>query len=225
MKTKIIFTALTLMLSASLALGQVTYDAKTSFGVLGGINFQNLNGKDASGDNLDYDMIIGYHVGLNVQIPLVPEFYFQPGLLFTTKGAKNTTGSVTSTYNISYLEMPLNFVYKGRLGNGYIILGFGPYVGYALMGKAKHEGGELSFERNIEFTNTVEVGDPLTTTYFKPLDLGGNLFFGYEMASGMFFQLNTQLGMLTINPEDKRFPANDLAVKNTGFGFSLGYRF
>jgi hypothetical protein len=42
-----------------------------------------------NGDMLENDMIVGYHVGFNVQIsPLVPEFYFQPGLLFSTKGAK-----------------------------------------------------------------------------------------------------------------------------------------
>jgi hypothetical protein len=225
MKTKIFSVALMLLLSATLTFAQSIQRTGPAFGLLGGVNFQNLNGKDINGDNLEYDMIVGYHIGANVQIPLVPEFYFQPGLLFSTKGAKTTTGPVTSTYNLSYIELPLNFVYKGLLGTGYVMVGFGPYVGYGIMGKAKHEGGSLSFEEDIEFTNTVEAGDPLTTTYFKPLDVGGNVFVGYEMAGGLFFQLNSQLGMLAINPEDNRFPANDLSIKNTGFGLSLGYRF
>jgi len=225
MKTRIFSVALMLLLSATLTFAQSTYRSGPVFGLLGGVNIQNLNGKDMNGDNLEYDMIVGYHLGANVQIPLVPEFYFQPGLLFSTKGAKTTNGLVTSTYNLSYLELPLNFVYKGLLGAGYVMVGFGPYVGYGIMGKAKHEGGSLSFENDIEFTNTVEAGDPLTTTYFKPLDVGGNVFVGYEMAGGLFFQLNAQLGMLAINPEDNRFPANDLSIKNTGFGLSLGYRF
>ena len=50
----------------------------------------------------------------------------------------------------------------------------------------------------------MEAGDPLTVPYFKAFDAGGNIFAGYEMASGIFFQLNTQFGMLKINPEDKR---------------------
>lgn len=225
MKIKIISVALMLLLSATISIAQITRSAGPAFGLLGGVNFQNLNGKDASGDNLENDMIIGYHVGANVQIPIAPEFFFQPGLLFSTKGAKVVTGPVTSTYNLSYVELPLNFVYKGLLGAGYVLVGFGPYVGYGIMGKAKHEGGSLAFENDIEFTNTVDAGDPLTTTYFKPLDVGGNVFAGYETAGGLFFQLNAQLGMLTINPEDNRFPANDLAIKNTGFGLSLGYRF
>jgi hypothetical protein len=225
MKTRIFSVALMLLLSATLTFAQSIQRTGPSFGLLGGVNFQNLNGKDAGGSTLENDMIIGYHLGANVQIPLVPEFYFQPGLLFSTKGAKSVTGPVTSTYNLSYLELPLNFVYKGLLGAGYVMIGFGPYVGYGIMGKAKHSGGLLSYEDDIVFTNTVEAGDPLATTYFKPLDVGGNLFAGYEMAGGLFFQLNTQLGLLTINPEDNRFPANDLAIKNTGFGLSLGYRF
>lgn len=225
MKIRIIVVALMLLLSATLTLAQSTPRTGTAFGLLGGVNFQNLNGKDANGDNLKNDMIIGYHIGLNVQLPLAPSFYLQPGLLFTTKGAKTETGPVTSTYNLSYMELPINFVYKGQLGNGYVMLGFGPYVGYAIMGKAKHEGGSLSYEGDIEFTNTIEAGDPLTTTYFKPLDVGGNIFAGYEMAGGLFFQLNAQLGMININPEDKRFSENELAIKNTGFGVSLGFRF
>ncbi len=225
MKIKIIFIALMLLLSATLTIAQSTQSARPAFGLLGGVNFQNLNGKDASGATLDNDMIIGYHIGTNVQIPIAPEFYFQPGLIFSTKGAKTVIGSATRTYNLSYIELPLNFVYKGLLGAGYVMVGFGPYVGYGIMGKAKYEGGSLSYEDDIEFTNTVDAGDPLTKTYFRPLDVGGNVFAGYEMAGGLFFQLNTQLGMLNINPEDNRVPANELAIKNTGFGLSLGYRF
>ena len=74
-------------------------------------------------------MIIGYHAGVNVQIPVASEFYFQPGLLFSTKGAKNVSGSVTNTTKLSYVELPLNMVYKGKLGNGFVMVGFGPYLG------------------------------------------------------------------------------------------------
>lgn len=222
MKIKIISIAIMLLLSVTITKAQST---GLGFGLLGGVNFQNLNGKDNNGDKLENDMIIGYHVGANVQIPLAPEFYFQPGLLFSTKGAKTSNDLVSATYNLSYIELPLNLVYKGLLGAGYVMVGFGPYVGYAIMGNAKYEGGSLTYDDKIEFTNTVEAGDPLTTTYFRPLDVGGNVFAGYEMAGGIFFQLNTQLGLLKINPEDKRITDNKQSVMNTGFGLSLGYRF
>jgi hypothetical protein len=225
MKTRLIIIAIALLFSTNLTFAQSAENAKVRFGVLGGINLQNFNGTDFSGDKLENDMVIGYHAGLNVQIPLVPEFYFQPGVLFTTKGSKNTSNSVTSTVNISYIEVPLNLVYKGLIGNGYVMLGFGPYVGYGIMGKAKYDDGSTSYKDDIVFKNVVESSDPLLTSYFKAFDAGGNIFAGYEMAGGLFVQLNTQFGMLKINPEDNRLGTNKTSIRNTGFGFSLGYRF
>lgn len=227
MKNKFLSIAIILMLTASLAIAQRPVGQRTAFGVLGGVNFQNINGKDFSGDKLENDMIIGYHAGLNIQIPIAPDFYFQPGLLFSTKGAKSVNDPVTRTINLSYIEVPLNLVYKGLLGNGYVMVGFGPYVGYAFMGREKIEGGgSASITNDIEFKNVIDANDPLTTTYFKALDAGANIFAGYELAGGLFFQLNTQLGFVKINPEDNRFTDdNKTALRNTGYGLSLGYRF
>jgi hypothetical protein len=222
MKLRHIYILAALLLSASLAMAQGTEKGNTSFGILGGVNFQNFNGKDYSGAKLEKDLIVGYHIGANVQIPIAPGFYFQPGLLFTTKGAKDTNGGQTSTYHLSYIELPLNLLYKALLGKGFIMLGIGPYVGYAISGKTKLEGGS---EAAIEFTNTIEAGDPYTTAYFKALDAGGNILAGYEMAGGVFLQLNAQLGLLEINPEDLRLSNDESIIKNTGFGLSIGYRF
>jgi hypothetical protein len=225
MKTKLISIVATILLSVSFLMVQGQDSPKSSFSVLGGINFQNLNGKDYNGDKLSNDMLMGFHAGVNLQIPIAPDFYFQPGLLFSTKGAKNTEGLIESTYNLSYIELPLNLLYKSLLGNGYVMVGFGPYLSYGIMGKAKQEGGGVSLESDIVFQNVVEVGDPLLATYFKPFDAGGNVFVGYQMAGGLFFQLNTQFGMLNIHPEDNRFPDNKIQIRNTGFGLSLGYSF
>ena len=227
MKTKLFSLIMILALSGSLAFAQSS--GKMSFGILGGVNFQNLNGKDASGDKLTNDMIVGYHAGVNVQIPIAPQFYFQPGLLYSTKGAKSTYSvlgtSFTSTTKLSYIELPLNLVYKALLGKGYFMLGFGPYVGYGFSGKVLTEGGSVSLDQKIKFKNVVETSDDMTVPYYKALDFGGNIFAGYELASGIFAQFNTQLGMVKINPEYKIAPDSKSSVKNTGFGLSLGYRF
>ncbi|MDP2723141.1 MAG: porin family protein [Bacteroidales bacterium] len=225
MKMKLIFLVVIGMLTASMATAQSTEKGKTTFGLLGGLNLQNLNAKDASGDKMENDLIPGFHVGVNVQIPIAPEFYFQPGLLFSTKGAKHTGDSFTTTTNISYIEMPLNLVYKAMLGRGYVMLGFGPYLGYGIGGKVKVEGGPVTIENDIEFKNVVEPDDDMLTPYYKAFDMGANIFAGYEMANGIFVQLNSQFGFLKINPEDKRIADNKSSIKNVGFGLSLGYRF
>ncbi len=212
------------LFSFSMVTAQMPTEQKISFGILGGLNLQNLNGKDLAGNDLNNDIIPAFHAGFNVQIPVAPQFLFQPGLLFSVKGAKNTETAVTNTVKLSYIELPLNVVYKGRLGNGHVLLGFGPYVGYGIGGTATLEGGSADAERDIEFKNVVELTDPLTTPYYRGLDAGGNILFGYEMLSGIFVHMNAQLGMIKINSEYKAFPDDESIVKNTGFGLSLGYR-
>jgi len=226
MKTKLFSLVMILTLTGSMAIAQSS--GTMSFGIKGGVNFQNLTGKDYSGDKLENDMLIGYHAGVDVQIPIAPQFYFQPGLLYSVKGAKNTTTVLgtdyVSTTKISYIEMPLNLVYKALLGKGYFMLGFGPYVGYGFGGKVLTEGGSISTDQKIKFQNVVETGDDPTVPYYKAFDIGGNIFAGYELANGIFFQFNTQLGMVKINPEYKILTDDKSVVKNTGFGLSLGYR-
>lgn len=224
MKTRLFFLLMILFLSGSYTIAQIADNSKMSFGILGGVNFQNLNGKDFDGSKLTNKMILGYHAGVNVQIPIAPEFYFQPGLLLSTKGAKKTIGSETNTIKLTYIEVPLNFVYKGALSNGFVMVGFGPYFGYGIGGKELTKGGSASLDRKIKFKKVVELNDPETVAYFKAFDAGANIFAGYEMASGIFVQLNTQFGMVKINPEYKQFPDDKSSIKNTGFGLSLGYR-
>jgi hypothetical protein len=226
MKTKLFSLILILALSSSMAFAQESADAKTVIAIIGGVNFQNLNGEDMNGDKIANDILTGFHVGLNAQIPVAPEFYFQPGLMFSTKGAKMTEGYFSDSYQLSYIELPLNFVYKALVGNGYFLLGFGPYVAYGVGGTATYTGGPVSVETDIEFKNEVDSGDPLTTAYVKPFDAGANLFFGYELPAGLFLQLNTQLGLLDINPENNRiFGDGESTLRNTGYGLSLGFRF
>ncbi len=196
---------------------------KTRFAVLGGVNFQTINGKDGNGDILKNKILTGFHIGCNVQIPVAPEFYFQPGIMYSTKGARVTSNyAVASNYKLSYLEVPMNFVYRGALGKGFVLVGFGPYIGYGIGGRTT--SGTSS--RKIQFKNSIDASDSSSNIpYSKAFDAGANVFAGYEMAGGLFFQLNTQLGMLKINPENKAYPNDKTAMKNTGFGFSLGYRF
>jgi hypothetical protein len=205
-----------------LVLGSAVTAQEIRPGILGGINFQNLNGEDETGDKLENELIIGFHAGVNVLIPISPEIFFQPGVLFSTKGAKVNDILVDVSYKLSYIELPLNIVYRGQLGNNFVLLGFGPYLGYAV-------GGNLLLEddikRKIEFKNVIEPGDPVLTPYLKSFDAGANIFAGYELENGFFFQLNAQLGLMNINPEDNRDQNEDGTLKNTGFGLSLGYRF
>ena len=201
----------------------------TTFGLRGGVNFQNINGKDENGDKLENQILTGFNIGINAEIPVGIDFYFQPGLLYTIKGAKSEEVIFGETINgkmkISYLELPLNFLYKPLLGTGHLILGFGPYVALGVSGKATYEGGGSSVSSDIKFKNKVMNTDPDDVVYIRPLEAGAGLLAGYEFGNRVSFQLNTQLGLTKINPEYEGATDDKTSAKHTGFGLSLGFRF
>jgi hypothetical protein len=217
MKKKMIIAAIAgIMTGAAYGQNMVKETGRTSFGIRAGVNFQNINGKDAAGNNLKNDLLTGFNAGINAEIPLSSGFYLQPGALYSTKGAKLNDGN---KLKLSYIEVPVNFVYKPLLGSGNMLLGFGPYVGFGINGKVESPNGSseaVKFSKDYDATS----GSP----QFKRFDAGGNLLAGYEFANHVSFQLNAQLGLADIHPTTTA--ANDKTkLKNTGFGLSLGYRF
>jgi hypothetical protein len=218
MKTKICALAL----AATALVSNARAQESTTFGLRAGVNFQNINGKDFEGDKIeDNKLKTGFHIGVNAEIPVAPEFYIQPGVLFSTKGTKDDANK--AKWNTSYIEVPINFLFKPELGGGKLLLGVGPYVAFAVGGKVDPDNGDdvdIEFEKEItgaQFLN----GKP----YLKRFDAGGNLLAGYEFSNKFSFQLNAQLGLVNINPEIEGVSNDKTKWKNTGFGVSLGYRF
>ena len=197
---------------------------RTTFGVRAGVNFQNITGKYGNGGKMKNDLIPGFNVGVNAEIPIAKDFYVQPGLLLTTRGAKYDVASqpYDQTVHLVYLELPANLVYKPMLGTGRLIAGFGPYIDFGLGGKIKYSGEGAPADRTVKFSNTQS--DPAHNVYYRRVGAGANLLFGYEFANKLSFQLNTQLGLTNINPKDNTVNS-DATAKHVGFGVSAGYRF
>lgn len=198
------------------------------FAILGGINLTDLKDKQLEGGSISQNLNFGYngyHVGVNVQIPVITKILLQPGLLISQKMTRDQMISSTLDYRISYIEFPLNFVYKASSGIGHFMFGLGPYISYGVSGKAIYDDNSKKTISKIEFKNEINANDPSNVYYMRPFDAGGNLFLGYELAEGFFMQLNIELGLVNIHPEDNRFPDDNSNVKNSGFGISAGYRF
>lgn len=222
MKSKVLLLALATTAFA------LTSEAQVSFGLRAGVNLQNVNGKFPSGDDLKNDLKAGFHAGVNVEVLIAPQFYIQPGVLFSSKGAKgeNASSNKEIKLSLSYVEVPINLLFKPALGPGKLLLGFGPYVAYAIGGSAKtgDNDTDIEFEKDVTATE-YSAGYVSGTYYYKRLDVGGNLLFGYELAKKISFQLNAQLGMSKINAELNDYSDDQGKAKNTGFGISVGYRF
>ena len=106
MKKKILFlTALT-----ALAAGQIMAqtneptatttigDSRLSWGIRAGVDWNNINGKYENGTKMKNDLLTGFHAGVNVEMPIAPEFYLQPGVLFRTSGSKLDNNALNQTY-------------------------------------------------------------------------------------------------------------------------------
>lgn len=228
MKSTLILIA-TIMLTTCFAHAQTNKMSGISVGLRGGINFQTINGKKSNGDKLTNDILSGFNAGINLEIPIGLSFSVQPGILFSTKGAKTKEvvlgQDIKSTIKISYVEIPLNFLFKPSLGTSHLLLGFGPYIAFGVGGKATYDALGIKRNENVRFKNDVKLTDPDEVTYFKSLDAGANLLAGYEFNNKVSFQLNAQLGLTNINPTYQGVSSNKSTAKNTGFGLSLGYRF
>jgi hypothetical protein len=188
----------------------------TTFGITGGVNWNNINGKTSTGDNLNNKLKTGFNGGINVELPLSNGFYLQPGVEYSQKGSELSNGNKLT---LSYVDIPVNFIYKPALGMGSMLLGFGPYVGFGINGNVKSPNDT---ERKVTFSNNYSVSEA-EDLQFKKLDAGANFMIGYEFKSKLSAAVKAQLGLIDINP-DTNVPGDKTRYRNTGFGLSLGYR-
>jgi Outer membrane protein beta-barrel domain len=200
-------------------------DTGIHFGILGGGGIQTLTGTDYWGVKLDNKFTPGFHVGGNVIFSIFPDFWIQPGILFSVKGARQNiiTDDITKTVSLSYVEVPLYLLYRPQLGNGHLLLGLGPYGGYGVFGRERVKSGTITTELIVKYLTDASE-QPTTYVYYRGLDAGANIFFGYEFYNSILLQLNGQMGLLKVN-SDYGLPNDKTSKKNFGFGLSVGYRF
>ena len=145
----------------------------------------------------------GVHFGFMADLPFSSgsHFYFQPSVLFYNKGRNYKSSSTDTTvmvkrsqlpdsivntvyyqtrkYFVNYIDIPLNIVYKLRLGNkAKFILGGGPYVSFFYNGFDRKlyiiEGLSVVTDEN----NDLPVGNGRGK--YSTLDYGVNGLAGFE---------------------------------------------
>ncbi len=227
---RVLLSVVVLALSGITAQAQnartIANSSGTTFGLKAGINFQNIYGDDEDGNKLDGSLAMKWNAGVNAEIPVATDFYFQPGLTIGTKGAKFKLGANNVALNLYYLDIPMNFIYKPLVGNGHVMLGFGPYIGFGIGGKIILENGNNDIESDVEYRNKVSIAEQASaTTFYKRMDAGANILAGYEFSNRISFQVNSQIGLANISPEYEGVSSSKEKTKHIGFGLSLGYRF
>jgi hypothetical protein len=197
---------------AALMIAGITF-GQTKFGIVAGPNFSSATVKNAAGNKETGDLVVGVRAGVTADLSLADEFYIGTGLLYAGKGNKTNDNLKTT---LSYLQLPINFLFKPEVGNGWLNLGAGPYVAYGLGGKHKGTVGNVSAEWKAFDDESNIIGGKL-----KRFDAGLGIVAGYEMKAGLYMGINADLGL--VNAYDNT--DNDRSWKNTSFGVSLGYKF
>jgi len=191
-----------------------------------GVNFAKTT-YDAVGFTSDFDLKrrIGFRAGALVHLPVYKGFYVEPGLFFSMKGFREdfveTVSGVPVAYkasfNINYLEIPLNLGFRCRLGKaGALFASAGPYLSYALGG---NRTAKITVMGNMveELNDDMPFGDGVYDV--EPVDIGFNFSIGYKSPIGLYIRGQYGLGLGNLS-NDSYF-----SVKNRVMSVSMGYAF
>ena len=192
--------------------------AQVRFGARAGFNLSTF-----SGDVPDASFKPGFQIGVVADCPLSEAFAIQSGLLFSTQGAKFkylednshydsdetyviNVSSVNETYNLNYLQIPINAQYKFDLSSAKLLLQAGPYLGYGIGGKYKMEAGGESISTDVKF------GDDGMSAFEIGLGLGAGVEFGNIQAG-----IGYNFGLTSLTKW--------VSMKNGGLAVTITYLF
>jgi outer membrane protein OmpA-like peptidoglycan-associated protein len=143
----------------------------------------------------------GFQLGVLAEIPIGHQFFFQPGINYSSKG--NTyerfydTSQVQSdtlynqhTLNLNYVEIPLYLTYKIPLSRNkpdHFFLSAGPYFAFIFSASKPYQNRVKFFGDNDYTYNSgtedLEVGN--APDKYKTLDVGINVKAGFELGNVM----------------------------------------
>jgi len=209
--------------------------AQTKIGVNAGVSFSNVVMKDFNGDKMETNSKPGIQLGLTVDIPITGDFYVQPAAIYANRGFKqkeNGFYGLATNFDVraNYIEVPVSLLYKPAIGIGNLMIGAGPYIGYATGGTWKSDNniliGDIMTENTgkVDFINNRKEGEFGNYIYGKPLDYGLKFSFGYEFIQQVSILFNAQIGLADLYP-DYDGVKRSYKTTNKSFGFLLAYTF
>lgn len=209
-------------------------DAQTKFGITAGVSFSNVIEKAENGDKASTQSLPGLRIGLTADVHLAGDLYAQPALLYARKGFKQESGGFYGSatnfqVGADYIELPVTFLYKPKLGMGSLLLGAGPYLAYGTGGSWKSDSdillGDISMsgKGNVAFRNDGSVRNDSEYTYGRPFDYGFNATLGYEFQERFSLQVTGMVGIANLVPHFNSYEQGG-SLKNKGLGISIGYK-
>jgi Outer membrane protein beta-barrel domain len=143
-------------------------DTPARFGIKGGLNYSNLDIRDATNSS----WLIGFNLGIFTKLPFTNFIAIQPELYYTSKGSNVTYQNLfvdgTARFNFNYLEVPVLIVLNPI---SIVNIHFGPYFSYLLNGIVVNTSSTNLFN----FENNISADD------FSRFDAGGVVGIGIDL--------------------------------------------
>jgi hypothetical protein len=147
----------------------------------GGLNFSSIGGENSE----DAKIKPGFHLGIFGSMPITKTYSLKSGLSFSLKGARTTTDSQITNYNLHYLDIPI-LARKNILP--YVNLIAGPQISYLLGSRTRiKDNGQILIEGSTEG--------------LYRLDLGIHLGADYDMQNQLSVGLGFDWGLLSLDKE------------------------
>lgn len=168
--------------------------AQVRLGVKGALNLANLSAEGTTASKA----LLAPQAGIVLYSSLENPLFFQTGLLYNVKGAKDSESGVDVQINYSFLELPVNVGFQIPVTSSIKVSPYaGAYVGYAFKGTAKIGG--LSFD--IFDTDLGDIGEEEFDA--KRMDFGANIGVGLHFNNRIILsgQYSHGLANLSSDPD------------------------
>lgn len=225
-KLKLSITMRKLLLCAAMIAGTVCMghaQEKITFGVRAGLNVNSLSVSGESG----LKSRVGYHVGAVMDWNVAKNLYVQPGLYFTTRGAKTSEEGMDMKINMNYLQISVSYRFPVS-EKVKIDVNAGPYIALGLGGKMKYSEGDWDDYGYYSYDYDYDYDDWYDDDEMKMFGSEGlckRFDAGLRFGAGVHIQrfsigLCYDLGLTNIARGESK-----MKIKNGSFQISLGYNF
>jgi hypothetical protein len=210
--------------------------AQVYFGANAGISLSNFKTTE-SGINQGFKSSPGYIVAADVNIPISKKILLQTGIAYESYHTKlnatiplaldglTVTEFINGSIHLEFINIPLRLVYKAQAGKNFILLGGGPFIGFAVSGNNK-----VTIKETVTRIDGTVVSEDVTDSNeaikfgngdgeVKRINVGLGLNLSYLLQNNLFFSLYSNIGMSNLNNEP------GLSSKVNATGFIIGYRF
>lgn len=189
-----------------------------NIGIRAGLNIPNISLSTTYNNQtteMPFTSITGFNFGVLAEFPLSENFAFQPGILYSIKGGKETIDGTEFKLTLNYLHIPLNLLYKFKMGNLKPFVLAGGYIAYAISGKITRIFATQESTQDVVFGTNKDM---------LALEGGICLGAGVELSKFRFF-FNYDLGLINYFTDPSEISNMTGVQKNNVISFSFGYFF